>query len=342
MTSLDADGVQLDTEPSARCCGEAPRPDHAPRGARACSASTRRARRGADRDRAGAAGRGGRARRRGARSAPASPGRWRWARSASRPGRAARRARSRRSAARSTTGSRCSRRWSARSTRRRSRARSRSSRSARRVEVGDTVCIVEAMKLMNEVAAGEAGKVVEIVVAERRAGRVRAGADVPRAARGLARVREGPDRQPRRDRAAGRPRLPRARHRDGRGLLDRRRRLRRRRASPTRRSSIGPPAAARSYLHIPSVIGAALKTGADAIHPGYGFLSEDPYFAEICADNDITFIGPRARGDGEGRRQGDRAPADARRRPAAAAGHDRAGRHRRRTRSGSPARSATR
>jgi acetyl-CoA carboxylase biotin carboxylase subunit len=57
---------------------------------------------------------------------------------------------------------------------------------------------------------------------------------------------------------------------------------------------IGPSPVARSYIHIPSVIGAALKTGADAIHPGYGFLSEDPYFAEICANNDITFIGPRA------------------------------------------------
>jgi acetyl-CoA carboxylase, biotin carboxylase subunit len=56
---------------------------------------------------------------------------------------------------------------------------------------------------------------------------------------------------------------------------------------------IGPAAASRSYLHIPSVIGAALKTGADAIHPGYGFLSEDPYFAEICANEGITFIGPR-------------------------------------------------
>jgi acetyl-CoA carboxylase biotin carboxylase subunit len=55
---------------------------------------------------------------------------------------------------------------------------------------------------------------------------------------------------------------------------------------------IGPPATGRSYLHIPSVIGAALKTGADAIHPGYGFLSEDPYFAEICANEGITFIGP--------------------------------------------------
>jgi acetyl-CoA carboxylase, biotin carboxylase subunit len=56
---------------------------------------------------------------------------------------------------------------------------------------------------------------------------------------------------------------------------------------------IGPPAVARSYLHIPSIVGAALKTGAEAIHPGYGFLSEDPYFAEICADEGITFIGPR-------------------------------------------------
>jgi acetyl-CoA carboxylase biotin carboxylase subunit len=56
---------------------------------------------------------------------------------------------------------------------------------------------------------------------------------------------------------------------------------------------IGPPAVGRSYLHIPSVVGAALKTGADAIHPGYGFLSEDPYFAEICANEGITFIGPK-------------------------------------------------
>src|SRR5919201_5678779 len=56
---------------------------------------------------------------------------------------------------------------------------------------------------------------------------------------------------------------------------------------------VGPPAPGKSYLHIPNIIGAAQKTGADAVHPGYGFLSEDPYFAEICADNGITFIGPR-------------------------------------------------
>src|SRR5688500_8089167 len=56
---------------------------------------------------------------------------------------------------------------------------------------------------------------------------------------------------------------------------------------------IGPAAAAQSYLSAPSIVGAALKSGAEAIHPGYGFLSEDPYFPEICADHGITFIGPR-------------------------------------------------
>ena len=57
---------------------------------------------------------------------------------------------------------------------------------------------------------------------------------------------------------------------------------------------IGPSASRRSYLHIPSLIEAARLTGAEAIHPGYGFLSEDPDFAEICQVNGITFIGPPA------------------------------------------------
>lgn len=55
---------------------------------------------------------------------------------------------------------------------------------------------------------------------------------------------------------------------------------------------IGPPAARRSYRDIPAVIEAALQTGCDAVHPGYGFLSEDPDFAEICADAGLVFIGP--------------------------------------------------
>jgi acetyl-CoA carboxylase biotin carboxylase subunit len=55
---------------------------------------------------------------------------------------------------------------------------------------------------------------------------------------------------------------------------------------------IGPSAANRSYLHIPSIIHACLMTGAEAIHPGYGFLSQNTYFAEICREAGVTFIGP--------------------------------------------------
>jgi acetyl-CoA carboxylase, biotin carboxylase subunit len=55
---------------------------------------------------------------------------------------------------------------------------------------------------------------------------------------------------------------------------------------------IGPAASARSYLHIPAIISAAEMTGCDAIHPGYGFLSENPYIAEICEKVGLTFIGP--------------------------------------------------
>ncbi len=55
---------------------------------------------------------------------------------------------------------------------------------------------------------------------------------------------------------------------------------------------IGPPPSKRSYLHIPALISTAVLTGADAIHPGYGFLSENSNFAEICADHRIKFIGP--------------------------------------------------
>jgi acetyl-CoA carboxylase biotin carboxylase subunit len=56
---------------------------------------------------------------------------------------------------------------------------------------------------------------------------------------------------------------------------------------------IGPAASAKSYLHIPSIIAAAEITGADAIHPGYGFLSENAKFAEIVEKHNITFIGPK-------------------------------------------------
>src|SRR6185436_10102168 len=55
---------------------------------------------------------------------------------------------------------------------------------------------------------------------------------------------------------------------------------------------IGPPRNMDSYLNIPAVISAAEITGADAIHPGYGFLSESSYLAEICEACRIKFIGP--------------------------------------------------
>src|SRR5258706_3510266 len=55
---------------------------------------------------------------------------------------------------------------------------------------------------------------------------------------------------------------------------------------------IGPPRSADSYLNVPAVISAAEVTGADAIHPGYGFLSESAYLAEVCEACHIKFIGP--------------------------------------------------
>jgi urea carboxylase len=57
--------------------------------------------------------------------------------------------------------------------------------------------------------------------------------------------------------------------------------------------AIGPSPAAESYLNIDAILDAARRTGADAIHPGYGFLSENPEFAEACEEAGIVFIGPR-------------------------------------------------
>jgi acetyl-CoA carboxylase, biotin carboxylase subunit len=57
---------------------------------------------------------------------------------------------------------------------------------------------------------------------------------------------------------------------------------------------IGPPAAKDSYLNIPAILSACEITGADAVHPGYGFLSENARFAEILAEHGVQFIGPKA------------------------------------------------
>src|SRR3954451_19938277 len=55
---------------------------------------------------------------------------------------------------------------------------------------------------------------------------------------------------------------------------------------------IGPPPAKDSYLNIPAILSAALVTGAEAIHPGYGFLAENAAFAEMVEAHGLTFIGP--------------------------------------------------
>ena len=57
---------------------------------------------------------------------------------------------------------------------------------------------------------------------------------------------------------------------------------------------IGPPSSTESYLSIPAIIAACEITGAQAIHPGYGFLSENATFVQIVEDHGLTFIGPTA------------------------------------------------
>ena len=65
-------------------------------------------------------------------------------------------------------------------------------------------------------------------------------------------------------------------------------------ASPTRASASAAHPRKDSYLNIPAIVAACEITGADAVHPGYGFLAENARFAEILEEHDITFIGPTA------------------------------------------------
>ena len=58
--------------------------------------------------------------------------------------------------------------------------------------------------------------------------------------------------------------------------------------------ALAPPSAAKSYLSIPAIVAACEITGADAVHPGYGFLSENAKFVDILNEHNIGFIGPTA------------------------------------------------
>ncbi|HCP47666.1 MAG TPA: acetyl-CoA carboxylase biotin carboxylase subunit, partial [Deltaproteobacteria bacterium] len=71
---------------------------------------------------------------------------------------------------------------------------------------------------------------------------------------------------------------------------------------------IGPPAATESYLNVPSMMSAIEVSGADAVHPGYGFLAENAEFADVCQRVGVKFIGPN--GD-QIRKMGDKATAKA-------------------------------
>ena len=105
---------------------------------------------------------------------------------------------------------------------------------------------------------------------------------------------------------------------------------------------IGPPPATDSYLNIPNIISAAEIVHADAIHPGYGFLSENAQFAEIVESHDIIWVGPEARAHPDDGRQ-DRGQAHRRQaRPAARARLGRPDHQRRRRPRSSRQRSAIR
>ena len=110
----------------------------------------------------------------------------------------------------------------------------------------------------------------------------------------MLRVQPSPDREPRRGRRARHPRAPRARDRGRRRLLDRRRGRAPHAARRPRRLHRPAAGRPRATCKIPSIIAAATTTRCEAVHPGWGFLAENPAFAEACAENDLVFVGPTA------------------------------------------------
>ena len=146
-----------------------------------------------------------------------------------------------------------------------------------RVEQGQTLLLIEAMKTFNQIRSPRAGTVTRILIESGTP--VEYGeplvVDRSSARSHVAASREGPYRQPRRDRAADPSRLPGDGHPHGRGAFDRRCARRCMCAWPTRASASARPPARDSYLNMAAIISAAGITGADAIHPGYGFLQRE-------------------------------------------------------------------
>ncbi len=107
-------------------------------------------------------------------------------------------------------------------------------------------------------------------------------------------VQEDPHRQSRRNCGARDARLPRDGHPVGRGLTLTRIAPPCTCCKADEAYHIGPAAATESYLNFHKILEVAKRSGADAIHPGYGFLSENAKFAQACADAGVKFIGPTA------------------------------------------------
>ena len=159
------------------------------------------------------------------------------------------------------------------------------------------LCIIEAMKLMNEIDSEYDGEIVNVYVESgqpvqygERLFAIRAD-KVGQVRSSPAYVQENPDRQPRGSRLRvlyacrelGIKTVAVYSEADENSLHVR---------FADEDVCIGPARSADSYLNVPAVISAAEITGADAIHPGYGFLSESAYLAEVCEACHIKFIGP--------------------------------------------------